>query len=286
MSTPDNITSFSLFYWVDFEEDTFRRAGTLETWQASVARLCEGNTRLMFAVCCALAGPLMRPAGIESGGFHFRGASSVGKTTALKVAASVWGRPSFMQRWRTTDNALEATAVQHCDCTLILDEIGQVDGKVVGDCAYLLANEQEKNRNTRGGMNRKRRTWRLLFLSSGEKSLASHMEEAGRRVMAGQEVRMVDIPLDAGAGMGGLECLHDHDSPAALADAVTGAAARSYGTPGRVWLEWLSGCFDALPAWAAGLDLSCWRGTAMHRPAWAAGLDLSRWRGTATHHPA
>lgn len=227
-------------------EDTFRQAGTLQAWRDGVARLCDGNSRLMFAVCCALTGPLMRPAGIESGGFHFRGASSVGKTTALKVAASVWGRPTFMQRWRTTDNALEATAVQHCDCTLILDEIGQVDGKVVGDCAYLLANEQEKNRNTRSGMNRKRRTWRLLFLSSGEKSLAGHMEEAGRRVMAGQEVRMVDIPLDAGAGMGGLECIHDHDSPAALADAVTGAAARSYGTAGQVWLEWLAAHFATL----------------------------------------
>jgi len=234
-------------------ENTFRRAGTLAHWQAHVARLCEGNSRFIFALCCAFAGPLMRPAGIESGGFHFRGDSSKGKTTSLKVAASVWGRPTYMQRWRTTDNALEATAVQHCDGLLILDEIGQVDGKVVGDCAYLLANEQEKNRNTRGGMNRKRRTWRLLFLSSGEKSLADHMAEAGRRVMAGQEVRMVDIPLDAGLGMGGVECLHEHDGPAALADAVTAAGAKFYGTAGRTWLEWLAAHFEGLASRVAPL---------------------------------
>lgn len=227
-------------------EDTFRRAGTLQAWQDGVARLCASNTRLVFAICCAFAGPLLRLAGMESGGFHFRGDSSKGKTTALKIAASVWGRPTYMQRWRTTDNALEATAVQHCDGLLILDEIGQVDGKVVGDCAYLLANEQEKNRNTRGGLNRKRRTWRLLFLSSGEKSLASHMAEAGKRVMAGQEVRMVDIPLDAGMGMGGIEALHDHESPADLVDAITSAGARSYGTAGRAWLEWLAPRFDEL----------------------------------------
>lgn len=236
-------------------EDTFKRHGPLAPWQSGVASLCQGNTRLVFALGCAFAGPLLRLAGMESGGFHFRGDSSKGKTTALKIAASVWGRPTYMQRWRTTDNALEATAVQHSDGTLILDEIGQVDGKVVGDCAYLLANEQEKNRNTRGGMNRKRRTWRLLFLSSGEKSLADHMAEAGKRVMAGQEVRMVDIPLDAGAGMGGIEELHGHEGPAELVGAIVTAAARHYGTAGFEWLHWLAPQFDTLgPRIATLLD--------------------------------
>jgi len=228
-------------------EDTFRRAGLLADWQRHVGLLCGGNTRLVFGLGCAFAGPLLRLAGMESGGFHFRGDSSKGKTTALKVAASVWGRPTYMQRWRTTDNALESTAVQHCDGLLILDEIGQVDGRVVGDCAYLLANEQEKGRATRGGQTRKRRTWRLLFLSSGEKSMADHMAEAGKRVMAGQEVRLVDIPLEAGAGMGGLECIHGFTGPGALAEAITSAAARHYGTAGRTWLEWLAPRYDVLP---------------------------------------
>lgn len=219
-------------------EDTFRRVGELADWRSSVATLAAGNSRLVFALAVAFAGPLVRPAGIESGGFHFRGDSSVGKTTALKVAASVWGRPTFMQRWRTTDNALEAIAAQHCDCTLILDEFGQLDPKVAGECAYMLANEQEKGRATRGAMLRKRRTWRLLFLSSGEVSLSDHMAEAGKRTRAGMEVRMLDVPLDAGLGMGGIEALNGHDRPAALADAIVGAAARHYGTAGRAWLQW------------------------------------------------
>lgn len=234
-------------------EDNFRQRGELAAWRRHVAEPCEGNTRLVFSVCCAFAGPLLRLAGMESGGFHFRGDSSKGKTTALKVATSVWGAPGYMQRWRTTDNALEATAVQHCDGLLILDEIGQVDGRVVGDCAYLLANEQEKGRATRGGLTRKRRTWRLLFLSSGEKSMAAHMAESGKRVMAGQEVRLVDIPLDAGAGMGGLEALHGHETPGALAEAIVGAAARCHGVAGRKWLEWVAAHFAELPERLAGM---------------------------------
>lgn len=229
-------------------EDTFRRAGTLAQWQASVATPCVGNSRLVFALCCAFAGPMLRLAELESGGFHLRGDSSKGKTTALRVAASVWGRPSYMQRWRTTDNALEATAVQHCDGLLILDEFGQLDPRVAGECAYMLANEQEKGRATRGGLARKRRTWRLLFLSSGELSLAQHMEVVAKTPRAGQEVRMLDVPLEAGAGMGGLETLHGHSGPAALADAVVSAAARFYGQAGRAWLEWACEHHATLPA--------------------------------------
>jgi putative DNA primase/helicase len=229
-------------------EDTFRQHGTLDQWRDRVAALAQDNSRLVFALCCAFAGPMLRLVGMESGGFHLRGTSSMGKTTALKVAASVWGRPTFMQRWRTTDNALEATAVQHCDCTLILDEFGQLDPRVAGECAYMLANDQEKGRNTRGGFNRKRRTWRLLFLSSGEVSLADHMAEAGKRTQAGMEVRMVDVPLDAGAGMGGLEERHGRETAAELADDVTGAAARCYGTAGRAWLEWACEHHAELPA--------------------------------------
>lgn len=177
-------------------EDSYKRAGTLAEWQQQLAALCQDNSRLVFGVSAALAGALLQPAGLESGGFHFRGDSSKGKTTTLKVAASVWGRPSYMQTWRATSNAIEGTAMQHCDGVLILDEIGQVDGRELGETVYMLGNAQNKNRSTARGFNRRRLTWRILWLSSGEKSMADHMAEAGKRAMAGQEVRMVDVPLD------------------------------------------------------------------------------------------
>ncbi|TXH33862.1 MAG: DUF927 domain-containing protein, partial [Burkholderiaceae bacterium] len=116
-------------------ENTFRVKHDAAAWRDRIGALCVGNSRLVFAVACAFAGPLLRPAGMESGGFHIRGDSSSGKTTALRLAASVYGGPSYMQRWRTTDNALEAIAAQHCDSLLILDELAQVEGKVAGECA-------------------------------------------------------------------------------------------------------------------------------------------------------
>ena len=229
-------------------ENTFRSKGTPEQWRERIGALCVGNSRLVFAVAGAFAGPLLRPAGMESGGFHYRGDSSSGKTTALKLAASVYGGASFLQRWRATDNALEAIAAQHSDCLLILDELAQIDPKTAGECAYMLANEQGKARATRTGTPRARQTWRLLFLSAGEQSLAGHMAEGLKRTHAGQETRMADIPADAGAGMGAFENLHGHDGGSVFARHLSGHAASTYGAPGRAWLQWLCDHADTIKA--------------------------------------
>ena len=237
-------------------ENTFRSKGTPEQWRDRISALCVGNSRLAFGVACAFAGPLMRPAGMESGGFHYRGDSSSGKTTALKLAASVWGGASYLQRWRSTDNALEATAAQHSDGLLILDELAQVDPKTAGECAYMLANEQGKARATRAGTPRARQTWRLLFLSAGELGLADHMAEGQKRTRTGQEVRMVDIPADAGLGLGAFENLHGHDGGSNFSRYITGHAASVYGAPGRAWLDYLTTHADTLKASIRGAAAS------------------------------
>ncbi|OQW87023.1 MAG: hypothetical protein BWK72_14895 [Rhodoferax ferrireducens] len=229
-------------------ENTFKTKGTPDQWRDRVGALCVGNSRLVFAVASAFAGPLLRPAGMESGGFHYRGDSSSGKTTALKLAASVYGGANYLQRWRATDNALEAIAAQHCDGLLILDELAQIDPKTAGECAYMLANEQGKARATRTGSPRARQAWRLLFLSAGELGLADHMAEGQKRTRVGQEVRMVDLAADAGAGLGAFEQLHGLAGGAAFAKHITGHAQSVYGATGRAWLQWLVEHADTLKA--------------------------------------
>ncbi len=228
-------------------ENTFRQRGDVATWRDRIGRLCAGNSRLVFAASCAFAGPMLRPAGMESGGFHLRGDSSSGKTTALRVAASVFGGANYLQRWRTTDNALEAIAAQHSDVLLILDELAQVDPRTAGECAYMLANEQSKARATRSGMPRARLAWRLLFLSAGELGLADHMAEGQKRARPGQEVRMADVPVDAGAGMGAFENLHGIEGGSLFARQLTREAGAVFGAPGYAFIEWASERAETLP---------------------------------------
>ncbi len=215
------------------EPAAMRTAGTLEGRRDGVVRLCEGNSRLLFAVSAAFAAPLLDITGDDSGGINFQGASSTGKTTVLYAAVSVWGGPEFLQRWRATTNGLEATAQAHNDALLCLDELAQVDAREAGEVAYMLANGTGKQRAQRDGLAKSTARWRLLFLSAGEIGLAQHMSEAGKCVRPGQEVRLADIPADAGVGLGIFETLHGYRNGGALADALREAARTHYGHAAR-----------------------------------------------------
>lgn len=219
----------------------FSASGTLDGWKQSVAHLAQGNSRFVFAIACAFAGPLLRfqGSGGDSGGFNIRGTSSSGKTTALRCAASVYGSTNYVRQWRATANGLEAIAEAHNDCLLILDELAQIDASVAGECAYLLANGTGKNRMTKALSAPPPKEWRLLFLSAGELSLSEHMLEAGRKSKAGQELRLADLPADAGMGMGAVEYLHGFNSSRELVDRIRDLATKQYGTAGEAWLEWL-----------------------------------------------
>lgn len=215
----------------------FKTKGTLEGWRQQVAALCRGNHRAVFAISCAFAPILLEMAGEESGGFHFRGDSSSGKTTLLRLAASVWGDSGFLQRWRATTNGLEGLAQLHNDCLLILDELAQVDPKEAGQIAYMLGNGQGRTRANRDGLAKKSASWRLLYLSAGEIGLADHVRDSGQRVKAGQEIRLADIPADAGKGLGVFDKLHGTDNPALFARQLAEAVTATHGTAGMAFIE-------------------------------------------------
>ena len=180
-------------------------------------------------------------AGVDSGGFHIHGTSTDGKTTAQYIAASVWGNPkNYAQTWRATSNGLEGVAALHNDGLLILDEIGQANPKEIGDTAYMLANGQSKTRMTKTTATRKPLTWRLLFLSSGEYTLVDMMKAEGKRTFAGQEIRLANIPSDAGAGMGVFENIHGKKDPAQFADMLKQSISNYHGTAGQEWLKYVT----------------------------------------------
>ncbi len=224
-------------------QSTFGQSGQLDQWQREVALLCLGNSRLVTALCAALAGPLLHLLGEENGGFHLVGPSSIGKTTAVNIAASVWGRCDlFVKSWRTTDNALESTAVRHNDTLLILDELSQVDSQKAGEIAYMLGNGKGKGRADKYGAPRASSTWRVLFLSTGERSLAEHMESGNRQALAGQEVRLINISADARAGFGLFEDLRGSETAQEFAARIKRNTTQYYGVAGPAFIENLIHC--------------------------------------------
>jgi hypothetical protein len=65
--------------------------GSLAEWQEHVASKATGNPVLLFSLSASFGRPLLKPAGLEGGGFHLHGLTSRGKTTQLQMAGSVWG---------------------------------------------------------------------------------------------------------------------------------------------------------------------------------------------------
>lgn len=226
-------------------EHAFRVRGTLSEWQQEVGRHAVGNSRLTFAMACAFAAPLLGRLGMESGGFHLYGQSSKGKTTCVEVAGSVWGGPTYRETWRATSNGLEAVALSHCDCLLILDEQGQAMPKEAGEVAYLLANGMDKARARKTLEARARRRWQTLFLSTGEITLADRMQAEGKAPKAGQDVRMVDVPVLPDGQEQAFERWQGFDSSKAMADHLRVAIRRCYGTAARAFLQRLCKLTDA-----------------------------------------
>jgi len=208
--------------------------GTLEGWISGVARLAGDHHLPMFAVSVAFAGPLLFLANEEGGGVNLFGGSSTGKTTMGQAAASVWGRGStsggFVKAWRTTGNALGATAASVTDTLFVLDEIGVIEGREAGAAIYGLANGMDKARLNRDASLKETRTWRLMTLSTGELPMEIKVsEDKGRKALAGQTVRMNDIFADRQAGHGAFNNAGGFANAGALADALKAEAVANYG---------------------------------------------------------
>ncbi|MBN0315118.1 DUF927 domain-containing protein, partial [Pseudomonas aeruginosa] len=94
--------------------------------------------------------------------------------------ASVWGNPAtFAASWDISKGGVEIEAASRNDTVLILDEIKRADPKRVQEMAYLIANGTGRSTMTREREGRAKLTWRVLALSSGERSLSEHAAMGG-----------------------------------------------------------------------------------------------------------
>ena len=214
--------------------DLYRTGGTLEHWQ-EMAALCAGNTRFEFGLAHSFSGPLLYFSPKVAGTiFSFCGRSTCGKTTALDVAASVWGYPEKQKRsWRLTDNGLESICTLYNDGVLYLDEIGEAEADALQGIAYLFAGGTGKTRARRDGGARNLQSWRSVALSTGEVSFKTKMLEAGLKTYAGQQVRFIDIPVTSEHMLS----WHGLPSAKALAEELSRRTMLDFGLAGRAFLE-------------------------------------------------
>lgn len=218
--------------------EEYSPGGTLAGWQAGISTPAIDNPMLVLALCTAFAGPLLSLLNAENGGLHFVGPSSIGKTTFLAAACSVWGHPKRYQRtWRTTSNGAEGVASMFNDSLLALDEIKQANPTEVGDVIYMLGNGLGKQRADKNGAARAIAQWRCFVISTGEHSIETSMGIAGHRIQAGQTVRLIDVMAERRKGYGAWDNLHGKSDAQQCSDSIKAAAYEHHGHPGRVFVE-------------------------------------------------
>lgn len=212
--------------------------GDLDGWRENVSLKCLGNPLMVTAVSLAFSGPLLAPLALDGGGLHFRGASSSGKTTLLRLAASVWGSQQLVSQWRATSNGLEAIASTLNDLMLPLDELAEISGRDLDGAIYMLANGTGKARMTKDATLAFQDRWRLALISSGEISVEEKLREASRNVQAGHEMRLVDIEADS-RPFGAFDDLHGAASASSFAESINTAICAYHGSAGRSFVQHL-----------------------------------------------
>ena len=250
----DNDKELIVYQSANSLNSTLAQQGDLTQWRNELCQPLAEQSRFVFSIACAFAGQLLEPLGSDSGGFHFLGSSSMGKSLSLKVAASVWGNPDrYVKTWRSTDNALEGTASEHNDSFLPLDEVSEGNPTILGNIIYMLGNGQGKGRSTTTGHNRIAKTWRIIFLSNGEKTIQQEMAQAGKKTNAGVEVRVAHIDADAGKGLKTFDSLVLAKTSEAQADKINELSHAYYGSAGIAWLEHITSDKTATTATAGQL---------------------------------
>lgn len=223
--------------------NVFSVAGTLPEWQREISAYAVGNPLLTLAISSAFTAPLLERLHMDGGGVHIFGPSSLGKSTLLSAARSVWGGRSYQRSWKATANGMEGVAVAYNDCLLPLDEISECDPREIGAIVYAQANGVGKSRANRSGNAKTAATWRSFILSNGERSVAAAMAEGGHIAKAGQEVRMVSLSGDRQHGI--WDDLRGHSKGHQLSDHIKDAAQTYYGIAAREFLQRLT--IDAEP---------------------------------------
>ncbi|QOV70871.1 DUF927 domain-containing protein [Citrobacter sp. BDA59-3] len=216
---------------------------TLKLWKINVAPYALHSSRIMLALCCGFSGFLLKLSGMEGGGFHLWGMSSIGKTSSAYMLASLAGSPKdIVVLWNNTDKGLEEIAVAHNDSYLVLDESKLLDkdvlaaAKIMQNRVYTLSGGKGKTRSAI--YENKVAEWQVSIFSTGECSLQQLAANGNIERLEGENVRVIDVHADAGAEMGIFESLPDDvNSSNELVHAIKDATHHYYGSAKPAFLK-------------------------------------------------
>lgn len=192
--------SFFGFDTAYYEGDTpLQFRGDFEKQAKAVNKCIKNSVGCQLAIAISLSSALLIPLkrsgiAIDPVVYHFFGSSSTGKTTALKLAASMWTNPlekGLMNSWNSTGNGLMALLNNNFGATVCFDEIGMSTINLT-DFIYSLTQGSDKTRCSPNGI-LPTKTWCTNLMSSGEVSFSSKVNNQGG--MSARIIEFMDLPI-------------------------------------------------------------------------------------------
>lgn len=158
--------------------EAFKVSGTSEKWIEEVFERIKDHPKVVLMVVASFTSVILKDLKLDPFIIDMAGVTSEGKTTALKIAASVWGTEHLVAEWNLTKVSAERKAAFLNSFPLLLDDTRKAKPEELKAFVYNFSGGRSKGRGSIGG-SQAEVTWNNLLLSTGEDSLNSYAESAG-----------------------------------------------------------------------------------------------------------
>lgn len=191
-------TDRKIEYWGD--NLSVGKHGDRDAYLKYVAHLADHPyAQLCFYASCA--SPYLSRLGCPGFVVDISGRTTQGKTSAMRLAASVWGSPSLIKKWNTTPTYRERLAAAHHHVPVFLDDhkdkgssnqqYGNNEHPIIA-AIYQIADGVGRGRGTVTGVQQINH-WHLVTFSSGETSVIDYDQYSDGALL--RVMRLPEVPF-------------------------------------------------------------------------------------------
>ena len=174
--------------------NAFKVKGTLKDYADTVFNEVKSSPMAMMFMYASLGSVLLHDFDVEPFVVDMASKTSTGKTTALKVAGSVWGTKDLISEWNTTNSNVERKAEIMNSFPLIYDDTRKAPYYKLADIIYQFTGGRSKGRANIHSIDVEK-TWHNILISTGETSIVEYGNEKagiGARVITLQDEPFTD----------------------------------------------------------------------------------------------
>ena len=201
--------------------NSIKAHGSEAVWLEHVQKLRK-NKALRMMMAASFASPLIERCGVLPFVFHLWGTTGGGKTVALKVAMSIWGKPELgdlIYTMNMTDNAMMNTAGLLYSLPFAGDELQLVKNRDGYDKTIMRVTEGIERVRMKYDVKLPPRVWKNAFLFTGEEPCTNYNSGGGTKN------RVIEVNADSGVV---------EDGAAAVA-----VISENYGHAGRTFISYV-----------------------------------------------